>query len=283
MTCLRSPSSAGASARIFSARAAGGANSAGGAAARGVPQLSQKRASSRFSCPQAEQVTLGIIAHGRRFTYKTRVGLADAAPDGRARFDAIARWLQDAAHADIADSGLSGTSAWVVRRNALRVQRFPRFEQTVELVTWASGIGKLWAERTTTIDGHLESVALWVHVDPASGRPLPLPTDFDRVYGPSTGGRRVKARLRHGDPPPDARRRPWTFRRSDLDIAGHVNNAAYWTVLEELAPAPTEPAVAEIEFRGGAGAGVATVAGGEGAWWVTDPEGDVHASLTLSA
>ena len=245
--------------------------------------MSQKRAPSRFSCPHEEQVTLRIISHGRRFTYSTRVGLADAAPDGRARFDAIARWLQDAAHADITDSGLSSTGAWVVRRNVLRVRRFPRFEEPVELTTWASGTGKLWAERTTTGGDWLESVALWVHVDPDSGRPAPLTADFDRVYGPSTAGRRVKARLSHPDPPADAARREWTFRRADLDVAGHVNNAAYWNVLEEFAPAPVEPAVAEIEFRGAATAGVAVVLEGEGAWWVAGAEGEVHASLTLSA
>ena len=224
-----------------------------------------------------------MIAHPRRFTYKTRVGLADAAPDGRARFDAIARILQDAAHADLTDSALSSTGAWVVRRNVVRVERFPRFEETLALTTWASGEGRMWAERTTVIEGCVESQAIWIHVDPASGRPLPLTDGFDRLYGPSTEGRKVKARLSHPDPPPDAHASPWWFRLADLDVADHVNNAAYWSVLEEHVPHPPEPVTAEIEFRAPAQAGEARVLTGGGIWWVANAAGQVHASLTLSA
>jgi acyl-ACP thioesterase len=224
-----------------------------------------------------------LIAHVRRFTYTTRVGLADAAPDGRARFDAIARILQDAAHADLTDSALSSTGAWVVRRNVVRVERFPRFEEPLAITTWASGVGRMWAERTTVIEGCVESAAIWIHVDPSSGRPLPLTEGFDRLYGPSTEGRKVKARLQHPDPSPDAVGSPWTFRRADLDVADHVNNAAYWTALEEQVPQPPEPVTAEIEFRAPARAGEATVLAGDGIWWVASAEGEVHASLTLSA
>jgi acyl-ACP thioesterase len=224
-----------------------------------------------------------MIAHLRRFTYTTRVGLADAAPDGRARFDAIARYLQDAAHADLTDSALSSTGAWVVRRNVVRIDRFPRFEEPLTITTWASGTGKLWAERTTVIEGVAESQAIWIHLDPESGRPVPLTEHFDRLYGPSAAGRKVKARLVHPDPAPDAAASPWIFRRADLDVADHVNNAAYWTVLEEQVPQPPEPVTAEIEFRAPASAGEAAVLAGDGIWWVASPQGEVHASLTLSA
>jgi acyl-ACP thioesterase len=277
---LRSPSSAAASDRIFSASAAGGAYARVAApSASAAPQLSQKRAPARFSCPHAEQVTLQIIP--RRFRYSTRVGLADTRPDGRARFDAIARWLQDAAHADLTDSAISTTSAWVVRRIALTVNRFPRFEEPLDIVTWASGTGRLWAERSTTINDDISAVALWVHLD--GGRPAPLPEGFDRIYGPSTEGRKVKARLTHPEPPADAARSAWTFRRADLDVADHVNNAAYWTVLEELVRDRPEPASAEIEFRAPAVAGEAMVLADGNRWWIAGPAGEIHASLTLSA
>jgi acyl-ACP thioesterase len=224
---------------------------------------------------------------GRRFVHRTRVGIADAAPDGRARFDAIARWLQDAAHADLSDSRLSGTSAWVVRRTTVRVERFPRFEEPLCVSTFASGTGRMWAERRTTIEGEggglVEAAALWIHLDPATGRPLPLPAGFDRIYAPSTVGRKIKARLRHPEPPDGALRSSWRFRRVDLDVADHVNNAAYWPILEELVPAPPEPVTAEVEFRTPAGAGEATLLAADAAWWVVGAEGEVHASLTLSA
>ena len=58
---------------------------------------------------------------------------------------------------------------------AAQVVRAPRFGDVVELTTFCSGYGSRFAERRTsvTIDGQpaIEAVALWVSVDPASGRP----------------------------------------------------------------------------------------------------------------
>ena len=65
-----------------------------------------------------------LPAEGRVFTHRDRVTLADVSPSGRARLDALARWLQDAAYDDALDSGLDG-GAWIVRRLALRVRALP--------------------------------------------------------------------------------------------------------------------------------------------------------------
>src|SRR4051794_2583555 len=128
-------------------------------------------------------------------------GLGDAGPGGRVRLDALARWLQDTAYADVRDAGVAEEGGWVVRRTAVRVERFPRFGEPVTLRTWCSGLGRAWAERTTTVAGEhgaaASAVALWVHVDPATGRPRPFSGDELRVFEASAAGRVVKARLRH--------------------------------------------------------------------------------------
>jgi acyl-ACP thioesterase len=222
---------------------------------------------------------------GRVFRYDATVGLADVTPAGRARLDAMARWLQDAAWADIAESELSDDGVWIVRRTELHVGRSPRFGEALELDTFCSGTGKLWAERRTTIrgeaGGHVETVALWVHLDADGTRPRPLPPGFETVYGEAAGGRRVKARLHHpAEPPAGAASTPWTFRMADLDMAGHVNNAAYWAVLEEeLAGGELRDGWrGEIEHRGPAGAGAAAVAAAGPLRWIR-ARGDIVASL----
>jgi len=86
-------------------------------------------------------------ADGRVFRHPVAAGLADVTPSGRARLDAIARWLQDAALADVVDSGLDGGGVWVLRRLRLRVARFPRFGEPLEVATFCSGTGALVAER----------------------------------------------------------------------------------------------------------------------------------------
>jgi acyl-ACP thioesterase len=216
-------------------------------------------------------------AGGRVFAHPVVAGLADVAPSGRARLDAIARWLQDAALADVVDSGLDGGGAWVLRRLRLCVERFPRFGDRLTVETFCSGTGALVAERRSTLrDGSgaaVDAVALWVHLDPGGLHPRPLPEGFETVYGTAAAGRRVRARLRHAAaPPPGAPVRPWRFRAADLDLAGHVNNAVYWQVLEEELAGPAEPPGgldAEIEHRAAADAGDATVAAEDGMRWVS--------------
>src|SRR6476661_3991104 len=107
---------------------------------------------------------------GRIYHHAARVGLGDVTPAGRVRLDAIARVLQDAAWADVVDSGLEDDGIWIVRRTELRVQRAPRFDEALDAATFCSGTGRLWAERRTIIDGgaggRIEAVALWVHLSP---------------------------------------------------------------------------------------------------------------------
>jgi acyl-ACP thioesterase len=233
-------------------------------------------------------MTLDAPAAGRVFHHRAAVGLADVTPHGRGRLDAIARWLQDAAWADVADAGVQDEGVWVVRRMTLHVERAPRFGEELEIATFCSGTGPLWAERGTTVrsaDGaYVEAVAVWVFLDREGIRPRPLPPSFDAIYGEAAGGRRVKARLTHpAEPPPGAPTTPWTFRYADLDMAAHVNNSVYWAVLEEeLAGAELPPGWrGEIEHRGPANLGPATVArNGAHRWIVAD--GAVVASLHAS-
>ncbi|HEY5011318.1 MAG TPA: acyl-ACP thioesterase domain-containing protein [Acidimicrobiia bacterium] len=199
-------------------------------------------------------------ASGRRFAGTARVRLADVSPGGRLRLDAIARLLQDVSGDDTADAAHAPDAAWVVRRLVIELddRRTPRLYDDLTLVTWCSGTGARWAERRTDVELAGEVVvragALWVLVDPATGRPIPLGAGFDAVYGEAAGGRRVGQRLRHGPPPAGARGAPWPLRVTDIDVLGHVNNAAYWAPVEEALArlaAGRRVARAELEFRSG--------------------------------
>jgi acyl-ACP thioesterase len=227
-------------------------------------------------------------AQGRVFRHAARAGLADVAPSGRARLDAVARWLQDAALADVEDAGVD-QGLWIVRRLRLAVERFPAFGEALEIATFCSGVGRFWAERRTTVAGaagaRVEAGALWVHLAPGGERPAPMPSGFEAVYGTAAAGRRVRARLRHpAVPPPDAPRRPWSFRAADLDLAQHVNNAVYWEALEEeLAGDPLRDGLdAEVEHRAPADVGRATLAGADGARWLLAGDGTLLATFVIA-
>ena len=139
------------------------------------------------------------------FEAERRVRLADVSPGGRLRLDAAARFLQDVSSDDTADASLPDAETWVVRKTVIAVAAFPRYLEPLRLATWCSGTGSHWAERRISIvgaaGGSLEAATTWVHVDPATGRPARIPPGFEGVYGEASGGRRVKARLDHLDPP----------------------------------------------------------------------------------
>jgi len=215
---------------------------------------------------------------GRAFSEQRLVGPGDTAVSGRARLDTIVDWLQAVAYADVVDAGLDRDVLWVVRRCALEVDRFPRLGERVTLTTACSSLGARWAERRTSLPG-VEAVALWVAIDPQSLRPARI-DHLAGVYGESAGDRRVKTGLTHPAPPPEAEARPWRFRQADVDVAGHINNAAYWQALEE--EELPDRLYAEIEHREPALPGDATLLSHAGRRWLVKGE-SVSASLLLRA
>lgn len=227
---------------------------------------------------------------GRIFEGDARPGLADCAPSGRVRLDALARWLQDVAYADVDDAAVADVAVWVVRRTRIRVERFPRFGERFRLQTFCSGFGRAWAERRTVIGlagggpAAVQAVSLWVHLDPVTRRPFPLTSRELEVYGEAAGDRRVSARLRQRGPGSADNARRWTFRATECDLAGHVNNSAYWQPLEEelLAGADPDSFDAETEFRTPAQPGEKLVLSAGSQRWIVDETGEVHASVLLS-
>jgi acyl-ACP thioesterase len=189
---------------------------------------------------------------GRTFSAERRVRLSDVTPAGTLRLDAIARYLQDVASDDVDDVGVPGP--WVLRRSAVTIEGSPGFSDRVALTTWCSGSGSRWAERRTTISAGgrtlVESVALWVFVDARTGRPARLDPSFFEHYGSAAAGRTVRARLEHPNPPAGLTRRPFALRATDLDLLDHVNNAVFWSpVEEEIRRAGIRPSRAELEYR----------------------------------
>lgn len=200
---------------------------------------------------------LPLPEHGRVFTGERQVRLGDSTPSGRLRLDAIARYLQDVAEDDATDAGWPSSIGWLLRRSALTVHQFPTLGERVRLDTFCSASASRWAERTTTVTGaeggSLQATAIWIAIDATSGRPTRVGELFERLYLPSTDGRRASVRLSLPSPPSEAveEARDWPLRRTDLDILGHVNNAISWAAVEdEMGRLDWLPQQAEVEHNG---------------------------------
>ena len=235
----------------------------------------------------------------RLFGRSRRPGFAECAPSGRMRLDAIACWLQDVAYADVEDAELYEAAVWVVRRTRIRVNRFPRFGEHCAVETFCSGLGRMWAERRTDIrriDGSpgeamspadvpdIEAVSLWVHLEPGSWRPSPLSDAEVTTYAGAEEPRRISARLQHpGTIPSTEPAGEWRFRTTECDIAGHVNNAAYWAAVEDELLRGPEPARldAEIEYRSPAQPGTLGLWRDGSLRWLAGLGAELHATILL--
>lgn len=236
-----------------------------------------------------------LPATGRIFRGARPARLADADPSGRLRFDATARYLHDLSNDDTRDAALDDDSSWVVRRTVIDVLQAARFLEQLELATWCGGTGSRWAERRVSVEGakgaRIEATSLWVHVDLATMLPKRLGEDFLGRYGEAAAGRTVGSKLVLPGPPADGcSSRPWPLRRTDLDVLEHVNNAAYWSALEELLGDRPElvagPHRGTVEFAKPIGPGAEVelrwvdADGALAAWLLVDDA--VHAALHLA-
>jgi acyl-ACP thioesterase len=195
-------------------------------------------------------------ANGRVFRAARPIRLSDRDARGRLRLDAVARYLQDVAGDDVDETGWGAPEhLWVLRRVRVDVLRPFLEDRGVELATWCSGLAPVAAGRRTSLvgdrGGRVEVDSAWVHLGP-DARPARLDDTFG-VYAGAAGGRRVSTRLELPDPPTGAPRLPWPLRATDVDLLGHVNNAAYWQAVEHVlartGPDPALPLRAALDYR----------------------------------
>lgn len=193
---------------------------------------------------------------GRTFRVGYKIRLSDADARGRLRLDSVARFLQDAAIDDVEETGWGAPNhLWVLR--SVRIDVLAAFleDAAVEIHTWGSSFSALAAGRRWSLagdaGGSIQVDSTWIHLD-GDGRPTRIGDGFD-LYADSAQGRTTSTKLTLEPPSLEGPRRPWAFRATDVDRMGHVNNAAYWTAIEERAPLGgldlRSPLCARLDYR----------------------------------
>ncbi len=158
---------------------------------------------------------------------------------------------------DTTDARLDESTAWVVRRTEVHVHQHATLAEQLTLTTFCGGLGRRWAERRIHVVGsagaHYEVASIWIHLDPSSLRPLGLTEQFIELYGEAAGDRVVKASHQLPKSADDGRRLAWPVRAVDFDTQRHMNNAAYWAVIEELLAERGRPPRLQAVIEYGAG------------------------------
>lgn len=197
--------------------------------------------------------------------YNFKVRSYECGANGSASLPAVCNYLQEAASLNAEELGFSKSNfdaqgeniSWVLTRLVVKMNRYPRWEEDIKVITFPRGGRKIVAWRDFEITGSDgETIGLatseWMLIDLSTRKIVPIPenvlaaADFglESVLGPEPFTPRLKF------PAADNAGSGGTFKaqHSHIDLNGHVNNVHYieW-LLEPLKAA--QPSNLEIVFR----------------------------------
>lgn len=202
--------------------------------------------------------------------YRFQVRSYECGSDGRATLPTICNYLQEVAslHAEAlsfsrTDFSSAGENiSWVLTRLKVKMNRYPRWNEKVEIVTFPRGGRKIVAWRDFTVrtsDGEILGLATseWMIIDLATRRIVSIPDAVfevsDALNEAVLGLDPFTPRLRFpAEVAPDGRC-AFVAQHSAIDLNGHVNNVHYieWMLEPCFAKGPSAacPGEMEIVFR----------------------------------
>jgi acyl-ACP thioesterase len=169
--------------------------------------------------------------------------VADIDREGRLRFDAAARHIQDIGQDQLREMGFEETHPlWIVRRTMVDLIRPVKFGEMLRMRRWCSGTSNRWCEMRVRIDGKrgglIESEAFWININRDTQMPARIADDFLEGLRRTTDINRLrwKAYLTSGGHDPRtgaAEIHEFPVRFTDIDLFDHMNNSVYWSVIED--------------------------------------------------
>ena len=211
--------------------------------------------------------------------YEWQIRASECDADGTAKLSAILNLFQEAASLNAESLGFSKSNfaaqgeniSWVLTRLRVRMERYPRWEERVRVVTWPRLGRKITAMRDFAMygaDSSLIGIATseWMVIDLASRRVMPIP---DGVFAlanderaPVFGGEAF-SKLRWDCREIAGNALRFHAKRADIDLNGHVNNVHYVEWFMETLPSGMEHCrECEIVFKSETFAGEEVLAEG---------------------
>lgn len=173
--------------------------------------------------------------------------VADIDREGRLRFDAAARHIQDIGQDQLREMGFEDTHPlWIVRRTMVDLIRPIEFGDMLRMRRWCSGTSNRWCEMRVRIDGKrngglIESEAFWININRETQGPARISDDFLAGLHRTTSVDRLrwKAYLKAASRDRALEIHEFPVRVTDIDLFDHMNNSVYWSVIEDhLASCP---------------------------------------------
>ena len=189
--------------------------------------------------------------------YAWPVRTYECGPDGAASMASVCNYLQEAASLNAETLAFSKSNfeaageniSWVLTRLKVRMTRFPRWGETVSILTFPRGGRRIVAYRDFLLSGTAgeelgRATSEWMLIDLASRKVMAIPdsvfaaanTVREPVFGEESFAKlRWDCREMAGDA------LSFRARRGDIDLNGHVNNVHYVEWLMEGRPEAAGP------------------------------------------
>ena len=190
----------------------------------------------------------------------TKVRYSECNEKGEISLTSIVNLFQDAssAHSESLGVGMEYLKekrrAWVLNSWQIVVVRYPKAHEEVEVTTWPTGFKGVFGPRDfcmKTPEGEMLAYAhtLWVYIDTESGVPTKPSEEEKEIYGT--------------EPPLDMEYAPRKImlpqeakvvdticvRKYHIDTNGHVNNAKYIQMAEEVLPEDFLVKQVRVEYK----------------------------------
>ncbi len=162
----------------------------------------------------------------------------ETATDGHATVQTLCNYLQETAenHAFLLGFSMEQLQGqgltWVLARLHLKMQRYPRWREKVQVETWPSDVRRLFAFRDyqlTNGQGGILGCATsdWMLLNRQTLKPTPIPSNIVTHCNRDRGRIFVAPPVRLADLKRVELEQRFQVRMSDLDINQHVNNVNY--------------------------------------------------------
>jgi acyl-ACP thioesterase len=179
--------------------------------------------------------------HPDVFDQEWPLRVADIDREGRLRFDAAARHIQDIGQDQLREMGFEETHPlWIVRRTMVDLIRPIQFQDMLRMRRWCSGTSNRWCEMRVRVDGKrgrglIESEAFWININRDTQMPSRIADDFLAGLHRTTDVQRLrwKAYLSAEGREDAAEIHEFPVRVTDIDLFDHMNNSVYWSVIED--------------------------------------------------
>ena len=182
--------------------------------------------------------------------------------NGNMKLQLMMDCLQDIAaeHAELLGCGMEdlveSKRIWVLSRLRIRIVRFPRLKEELELLTYPSGHDRLQAHRQYCIsccgEELVQASSAWVMLDGTTYRPISMDKAFSRALPENEDKPRYFEKFERFLPVEEGNKVEFTVGAADIDLNDHLNNAVYGRYIENvlhLLQAGSHERIAEVQIN----------------------------------